>query len=66
VDGVTGRYVRPHDAVELRSVLGELLDDRALAARLGAAARQWALEHADLDVYARRLADAVEAELRAG
>ena len=36
VDGVTGRYVPPGDAVALRAVVDELLGDHDLATRLGA------------------------------
>jgi starch synthase len=43
-DGVTGFLVEPGDVGELRERLHELLGDRALAARMGAAARERALE----------------------
>jgi glycosyltransferase involved in cell wall biosynthesis len=63
VDPETGRYVQPGDAVALRSVIDELIGDPEQAGRLGAAARSWAVEHADIGFYARRLADEVDAEL---
>lgn len=56
-DGVTGRYVPPGDGPALRAAITELLDDPATAERLGQAARAWAVEHADVAGYARRLAD---------
>ena len=64
VDGVTGTYVEPDDAGAMRRAVEALLDDPALARRWGEAARAWAIEHAEVDVYARRLA-AVVAEVRA-
>lgn len=63
VESETGRYVPPADRLALRSVIDELLADPEQAARLGAAARSWAIHHADVEVYARRLADAVGDEL---
>jgi glycosyltransferase involved in cell wall biosynthesis len=60
VEGVTGRYVEPGDATALRSAILEVLADHDRSARLGAAAREWALEHADVGVYARRLAEHVD------
>ena len=55
VDGETGIYAPPGDAVALRAAIVRLLGDEALRARLGAAARLWAVEHAELDMYTRRL-----------
>ncbi len=41
-DGVTGIQVPPRDPRSLRAALENLLDDSALRARMGAAAREWA------------------------
>ncbi len=60
VDDVTGRYVRGDDAAALRSAIVELLDDESLRTRLGAAAREWIIEHADIDRYSQRLAVEVQ------
>jgi glycosyltransferase involved in cell wall biosynthesis len=60
VDGETGIYVPPGDPVALRGAIERLLSDPDLAGRLGAAARRWAVEHADVAVYARRLAGHVD------
>ncbi len=56
VDGENGRTIPPGSPAALRAVIGELLADPAEAARLGAAGRNWVVEHADIDVYVRRLA----------
>ena len=45
VVGPAGRYVSPDDPEALAAVIAELADDLALRQRLGAAARQRALEH---------------------
>lgn len=50
-DGVTGRYVPVGDVAALRATLLELLGEPAVAAALGAAARTWVVEHADILVY---------------
>jgi glycosyltransferase involved in cell wall biosynthesis len=63
VDGVTGRYVPPGDARALRDAVVGLLSDPVGAADMGAAARSWAERHAELDVYADRLAAHVRAAL---
>jgi glycosyltransferase involved in cell wall biosynthesis len=63
VDGATGRYVAPGDADQLRCVIGELLGEPSAVAEMGVRARQWCLEHAEVSVYADRLA-AVVARLR--
>lgn len=63
IDGATGRYVPPGDAAALRDVIQSLLDDNETADALGAAARQWTIDNADIDVYAQRLSAAVS-ELR--
>jgi glycosyltransferase involved in cell wall biosynthesis len=59
VDDVTGRYVAVGNSVELRTVIEELLGDRKLLERMGAAARRWVVEHAEVDVYATRLGSVV-------
>lgn len=58
-DGVTGHYVPPGDADALRGAIVSLLDDPAAAERIGAAAREWVVNTAELTVYAQRLADFV-------
>ena len=58
-DGVTGRYVAPGDAADLRAVIEELIADPAAADALGAAAREVAIERMDVRVYAEVFADAV-------
>ena len=63
VDGDTGLYVPPGDPDAWRAAIERLLDDPAEAARLGAAGREWARSHADIDVYA---ADFAEVVRRAG
>jgi hypothetical protein len=57
VDGVTGLYVPPGDADALRATIQRLLDFPAECAALGRAARDWVVEHAELDRYAEGLAD---------
>jgi glycosyltransferase involved in cell wall biosynthesis len=59
VDGETGVYVPPGDATALRAEIVGLLDDHERAQRLGDAARRWVVERADIEVYARFLADVV-------
>jgi glycosyltransferase involved in cell wall biosynthesis len=60
VDGETGLYVPPSDAVGMRKAIAELLGDPNEAARLGAAGRQWVCVHADVATYASRLAQFVD------
>lgn len=55
VDGETGRYVAPGDVAGLRAILDSLADDEDERARLGDNARRWAVEHADIEVYAASL-----------
>ena len=61
VDGSTGVYVAPGDVGELRSAIGRLLADHDLAARLGHAARAWAVAESDIVTYADRMASVVDA-----
>jgi glycosyltransferase involved in cell wall biosynthesis len=56
----TGLYVPPGDATALRSAIERLLDEPELADALGAAARRWTVEHADVGVYAERLGGHVD------
>jgi glycosyltransferase involved in cell wall biosynthesis len=44
-DGVNGVLVPPRDAAALRRALEDLLDDPDRRARLGAAAREFAVQH---------------------
>ncbi len=60
IDGDTGVYVPPGDAAALRAAIVRLLDDSAEAERLGANARKWVVNHADIDVYAQFLAGVVQ------
>ena len=55
IDGETGLYVTPGDAAELRAAITTLLDDPALARRMGAAGRRRAQAHMDVVTYARDL-----------
>jgi glycosyltransferase involved in cell wall biosynthesis len=59
----TGRYVPHADAPAMRAAIDRLLASPDDAARLGSAARAWAIEHADIDVYSRDLAT-IAASLR--
>ena len=52
---VTGLLVPVRDAHRLAQVVQSLLDDPAKASRLGAAARAYALEHFDEEVYFEQL-----------
>jgi glycosyltransferase involved in cell wall biosynthesis len=54
-DGVHGLLVRPGDPLELAGAIRRLLDDRALASRLGRAARERQRANFDLDAVVRRL-----------
>lgn len=54
-DGVHGLLVRPEDPSDLAAAMQRLLEDRELAARLGAAAKERQRANFDLDVVVRRL-----------
>ena len=56
-DGGHGLLVRPEDPEDLAAALQKLLEDRELAARLGAAAKERQRANFDLDVVVRRLED---------
>jgi glycosyltransferase involved in cell wall biosynthesis len=60
VDDKNGLYVRPRDVRALRAAIDQLIEDPALAERLGAAGRRWVVEHADIDVYAAQLTTVVQ------
>jgi len=59
VDGVTGVYVPPGDPRALRQAIERLLANPDEALRIGNAARRYVEENAGLDLFTRRLADAV-------
>lgn len=54
-DGVTGFIVDADDSHKLANRLAELMDDSAMAQRMGAAAREFALEHNDRRKVADRI-----------
>jgi glycosyltransferase involved in cell wall biosynthesis len=56
-DGVHGLMVRPEDPRDLAAAMQRLLEDRALARRLGEAARERQRANFDLDVVVRLLED---------
>jgi glycosyltransferase involved in cell wall biosynthesis len=59
VDGETGVYVPAADVERLRAAIQRLLDDPTAATSLGQAGQTWVRTHADIDAYARRLAEMV-------
>jgi glycosyltransferase involved in cell wall biosynthesis len=63
VDRSTGVYVPPADAEALRGAIQRLLDDPAEGARIGAAAREYAVRDCDVSVYSDRLAGVVNAAI---
>lgn len=65
VDQVSGLYVPPADAVALRAAIERLLADDDMARQLGAAAREWVVSNADIEVYIDRLITEVEQRLSA-
>jgi glycosyltransferase involved in cell wall biosynthesis len=60
VDGETGVYVPPADPEALRAAIVRLLDDDREAERLGRHGREWAVERADVEVYAKHLSRIVD------
>jgi glycosyltransferase involved in cell wall biosynthesis len=61
IEGVTGVYVPPADAATLRETIVRLLGDLEETRRLGRAAREWVVEHTDVEQYARGIAEIVAA-----
>jgi glycosyltransferase involved in cell wall biosynthesis len=61
VDDVTGVYVPPGDAAALRATIQRLLANPAEIARIGSAARAYVEQRAGLDLFVRRVAQAVHA-----
>ncbi len=57
-DGETGLLCEPGDPVSLAAAMAALMDDPALRARLGSAARSYVLEHHTWESVARRILDA--------
>jgi len=59
IDSETGYVVDPHDVVEIRKRIGDLLGDDSLRNAMGESARRWATEECSYDarvVPLRRLA----------
>jgi glycosyltransferase involved in cell wall biosynthesis len=56
-DGESGFLVDPHDRDDIASRLRQIVEDAALRASMGAAARAFALERFHPDVVARRTRD---------
>jgi glycosyltransferase involved in cell wall biosynthesis len=61
VDGVTGVYVPPGDAAALRGAITGLLNEPAKVAEMGAAARRFIEEKAGLNLFVKKVAEAVKA-----
>jgi len=59
VDGVTGIYVPPGDPQALRAAIERLLANPGEAERIGKAARAYVEANAGLDLFVRRLVEAV-------
>ena len=59
-DGVTGLLVAQGDTTALARATAALLDDREMAARMGAAARKLVEDHYDNTIYMERLAAMLE------
>jgi glycosyltransferase involved in cell wall biosynthesis len=60
VPGETGLTFRAEDPADLARVLGELVDDQACRARLGAAAREWVVAERTWDANGRRYRELFE------
>jgi glycosyltransferase involved in cell wall biosynthesis len=63
VDGETGILVPPGDIPALSAALGDLVDDRELRRKLGAAGRARAEAHFDLDAFRRAHVELYEQQL---
>jgi glycosyltransferase involved in cell wall biosynthesis len=63
IDGDTGLLVPPGDAEALTRSISRLINDPALAARLGTAGRAHALENFTFEVFQRRIEELFEAVL---
>jgi len=61
VDGVTGIYVPPGDPIALRKAIQDMLARPEQAKAIGDAARRFMEEQAGLDVFVKRVAEAVRA-----
>lgn len=62
-DGVTGRLTPPGDVAALAAALAPIVDDRALAERMGAEGRRVALTEYDREAVLDRLTDAYAATI---
>jgi glycosyltransferase involved in cell wall biosynthesis len=65
-NGVTGLLVPPRDAEALANAVSALLNDRAMAARMGTAARQLVRRHFDNTIYLERRLTLLDSLLRGG
>ena len=63
IDGLTGLYVPVADVRAMRAAIKQLLADETESHRLGAAARDWAVRHADIEVYVAAVREVVERHL---
>lgn len=61
IDGVNGVYVPPSDPGALRTAIQRLLANPEEAARLGQAARKFVEEQAGLDLFVKKIVEAVRA-----
>ena len=59
VDGETGLYVPPGDAMALRAAIQRVRSNPEEAARIGAAARRLIEKEASLELFIARIADTV-------
>lgn len=65
-DGVTGFLVTPGNVEYLHERIGQILNDSALARRMGSAAREDALDRFTWDACARRCLDAYSEPIPTG
>jgi glycosyltransferase involved in cell wall biosynthesis len=61
IDGVNGVYVPPSDPAALRAAIQRMLANPEEAARLGQAARKFVEEQAGLDLFVKKIVEAVRA-----